>query len=67
MAILLTDSLIRPGMAVKVADNQGKLRDGVIKFYAYRGNISGKHYWMVTVKGLKKAKMFSEDEIQTAS
>jgi hypothetical protein len=55
------------GTAVKVPDKKGKLRDGVIKSYGYRGNITQRHYWIVEVKGLKKAKMFNEDEIQTAS
>jgi hypothetical protein len=55
------------GKAVKVLMKTGKLRDGVVKTYAYTGNITKLHYWLVNVKGLKKTQVVREDKIQTAS
>lgn len=62
----ITDRLLVPGKAVKVTDAKGKVRDGTILAYGYKGNVTGLHYWLAQVKGLKKAKLFSEDKI-TAS
>lgn len=61
-----TDSLLVAGKEVKVTMPNGKLRDGVIVAYGYRGNVTKQEYWLVQVSGVKKAKVISEDKIQAA-
>lgn len=51
------------GQRIHVVEQSGKKRAGVIKNYGCRGNITGNHYWMVQIDGLKKRKVYPEKQL----
>ncbi len=51
------------GQAVTIVDFSGKRRTGSILSYAYKGNVTNLHYWLVQVKGLKKPKLYNETQL----